>query len=201
MVNRKQYLSVLSLLVAFILTIGCPVFADDITDSIQEALKAYEEGEFTDAVESLNYASQLIQQKKGEGLEKFLPEPLSGWTAQAPASQAAGAALFGGGITAERTYRKANSTIFVKMMADSPVMQGMLAMFSNPMIAASGGGKLERIGRQKVITKYDPSNNRGDIQTVVANRYLITIEGRQASLEDMKAYAKAIEYKKIAKLP
>jgi len=174
--------------------------ADDIEDSITEALQYYKSSEYKDAVESLNYASQLIQQKKGKGLESFLPEPLKGWSAQKASSQAAGAAMFGGGITVERKYTKDSSTISISIITDSPVMQGMMMMFSNPMFAASDGGKLERIGRQKAIVKFTPNSQQGEIKIVVANRYLVQIEGRAVSEEEMKEYAKAIDFKKLKSL-
>lgn len=177
------------------------VWADDITSSINEALQYYKNGEYTDAVESLNYASQLIQQKKGSGLEAFLPEPLSGWTAQAPTSQAAGAAMFGGGVTAERRYSKGSSSITLQIITDSPLMQGVMMMFSNPMFAASDGGKLEKIAGQKAIVKCDPVNKKGEIKIVVANRFFVLIEGNGITKEDLKGYAAAIDYKKLASLP
>jgi len=55
--------------------------ADDIVDTLNEAIKSYESGEYSVAVEDLNYALQLIQQKKSKGLEAYLPEALSGWSA------------------------------------------------------------------------------------------------------------------------
>jgi hypothetical protein len=175
--------------------------ADDVEDSINEALEYYHDGEYKDAVESLNYATQLIQQKKGGVLETLLPEPLDGWSAQPPSSQAAGAAMFGGGVTAERTYSKNSSSVDIKIITDSPIMQSMMMMFSNPMFAASDGGKLERIGRQKAIVKFDATSKQGEINIVVDKRFLVTIEGSDVSAEELKAYAEAIDYKKLKAMP
>ncbi|TCK17423.1 hypothetical protein DFR30_0653 [Thiogranum longum] len=186
---------------AAIFMLSGPGYADDIEDSINEALEYYHDGEYKDAVESLNYATQLIQQKKGGELEAFLPEPLDGWSAQPPSSQAAGGAMFGGGVTAERTYSKNASSVTVRIITDSPMMQGMMMMFSNPMFAASDGGKLERVGRQKAIVKFDSDNRQGEINIVVAKRFLVTIEGNDVSAEDLKAYAEAIDYKKLKDMP
>lgn len=194
--NKLMVAGLFLVLIAF----SFPGYADDIEDSINEALQYYKSSEYKDAVESLNYASQLIQQKKGKGLESFLPEPLKGWSAQKASSQAAGAAMFGGGITVERKYTKDSSSISISIITDSPLMQGMMMMFSNPMFAASDGGKLERIGRQKAIVKFDPNSKQGEIKIVVANRYLVLIEGREISKEDMKEYAKAIDFKKLKSL-
>jgi hypothetical protein len=176
-------------------------YADDITDSINEGLQYYKNGEYTEAIESLNYASQLIKQNKAKVLESFLPEPLSGWTAQKTNSQAVGAAMFGGGVTAERKYNKGSSSVTVQIITDSPIMQGVMMMFSNPMIAVSDGAKLEKIGRQKAIVKFDPNNKQGEIKIVVAHRFLVLIEGHEIAKEDLKGYAKAIDYKKLISLP
>ena len=129
----------------FMTVVSSPVLADDVTDSINEALKQYNNGELADAVQSLDYSAQLIRQKKGGQLEAFLPKPISGWEAENAKSEAMGSAMFGGGITAERSYVKGDSRVNVKIITDSPMMQGMMMMFSNPMMATSDGGKLEKI--------------------------------------------------------
>ncbi|MDZ7832534.1 MAG: hypothetical protein U5L07_12345 [Desulfobacterales bacterium] len=197
---RVERVKVMALILGFMF-FAATCWADDITDSIKEALDYYKEGAYTDAVGSLNYASQLIQQKKGEELESMLPEPLDGWTARDASSQAVGAAMMGGGLSAERSYSKEDSTVDIKIITDSPIMQGMMMMFSNPMLAASDGGKMQKIGRQKAIVKYDTQNKSGDINVVVANRFLVTIEGRDVSEADLKAYAKAIDYNKLSAMP
>ena len=186
---------------AGVIMFSISAWADDVTDSINEALEYYKDGAYTEAVGSLNYASQLIQQKKGEKLESFLPKPLDGWKAEDASSQAVGAAMMGGGLSAERSYAKGNSTIDIRIITDSPIMQGMMMMFSNPMLAASDGGKLQKIGRQKAIVQYDAANKSGDINVVVANRFLVTIEGDDVKEAELKAYAKAIDYDKLSELP
>ncbi len=183
-----------------LMTVSSIAYADDVTDSIDEALDAYKEGEYSAAVESLNYASQLINQKKGGKLSSLLPEPLDGWTAKTSKSSASGAAMFGGGITAERKYVKGDNNVSIEIVADSPLIQSMMMMFSNPMYATSDGGKLEKIKRQKAIVKFNPDNKRGDIKIVVAKRFLVTIKGNRTTIDDLKAYAKAINYKKLKSL-
>lgn len=175
--------------------------ADDVEDYINEALQFYKDGQFSEAVSSLNFAEQLIQQKKSSGLEAFLPGPLAGWEAQAATSQAASSAMLGGGISAEREYNKGDSYVHINIVADSPMLQAVMMMFQNPMFAASDGGKMERIGKQKAIVKFDPNTKEGEIQIVVANRFLVTIEGNEVTDKDLKAYAQAIDFDKMAQLP
>ena len=185
----------------FMSVVSTPVLADDVTDSINEALKQYNNGEFTDAVQSLDYASQLIRQKKGGQLEAFLPKPISGWKAEDAKSQAMGSAMFGGGVTAERSYVKGDSRVNIKIITDSPMMQGMMMMFSNPMMAISDGGKLEKISGEKAIVKYSNDNKDGNINMVIAGRFLITVEGNDVARQDLIAFAQGIDFKKLAEMP
>jgi hypothetical protein len=185
----------------FMSVVSSPVLADDVTDSINEALKQYSSGQFADAVQSLDYASQLIRQKKGGQLEAFLPEPITGWKADAAKSQAIGSAMFGGGVTAERSYVKGDSRVDVKIITDSPMIQGIMMMFSNPMMATSDGGKLEKINGEKAIVKYNNDNKDGNINMVVANRFLITVEGNDVARQDLIAFAQGIDFKKLAAMP
>ena len=190
-----------AILLALFIPLWSNGYADDITDSINEALQKYQKGDLTEAVESLNFASQAIQQKKGESLSSFLPQPLKGWDAKSGDSHAAGQAIFGGGVVSERQYNKAESNVTVQIVADSPMIQGVVMMLSNPMFATSDGGKLEKIKDQKAIVKFDTSNNRGEVKVVVNNRFLVSIEGRGIKEKELKAYAEAIDYAKMAKLP
>jgi hypothetical protein len=175
-----------------------PLLADDVTDSIQEATEAYESGDIAAAVDSLNYAVQLLQQKKGASLAELLPEPLDGWSADAAESASVGAAMFGGGLTAERSYRKDKSSVDIQIVTDSPMLQGMMAMFSNPMFASSSGGKMTKINKQKVILKYDEAKKDGEIQIMVKNRYMVTVSGDNVSEDELTGYVEAIDFDKFA---
>ena len=185
----------------FMTVVSSPVLADDVTDSINEALKQYNNGELADAVQSLDYSAQLIRQKKGGQLEAFLPKPISGWEAENAKSEAMGSAMFGGGITAERSYVKGDSRVNVKIITDSPMMQGMMMMFSNPMMATSDGGRLEKISGEKAIVKYSGDNKDGNINMVIAGRFLVTVEGNDVAREDLIAFAEGIDFKKLALMP
>lgn len=191
---KNQLIAVLVLSVVTVIT---SVQADDVTDSIQEASDAYAKGDNTKAIESLNTAVQLIQQAKAKSLEQLLPQAVSGWTAGQAESTAVGAAMFGGGITVEKRYTKGDSVISIQIVTDSPMLQGMMALFSNPMFATSSGGKLEKIAGQKVISTYDASNQSGEYQIAVANKYMITLKGEKVSAEEMNAYAEGIDFKKM----
>ncbi len=54
-------------------------FADEVTNVIKEALKQYKNGDYVESTNNLEYASQLIRQKKQDKLQLSLPKPLDGW--------------------------------------------------------------------------------------------------------------------------
>ena len=198
--NMKNGLKLTIFILAVILfsTFGTS-WADEIIESINEALEYYKEADYAEAVSSLDYASQLIRQKRASRLEAFLPEPLSSWKGKDVESQAVGQAMFGGMVSAKRQYHKDSSSVTVEIPADSPIIQSMVMMFSNPAYATADGGKLKKIKRQKAIVKYRPSNQEGEITIVVDKRYLISIKGRKVSEEDLTNYASAIDYKELKK--
>ncbi len=186
------------LILMFCMIFSSALWADDVTDAINEALQYYKDGKYSDAMTSLNYASQLIGQKKSGDLQSFLPQPLAGWEAEEPISQSMGAAMLGGGVSAERQYTKGSRSVRIQIVTDSPLLQSMMMMFGNPMMAGADGGKMEKIAGEKAIVKYNAADKTGDIKLVIANRFLVTLEGHEASLEDLKAYAAKMDYKKLA---
>ncbi len=171
---------------------------DPVIQTIEQALKEYKDQNYSNAATNLDYASQLIRQKKGETLATFLPEALEGWTASEGTSQATAASLFGGGLTAERHYTKEMAKINIAILTDSPLLQPMIMMFSNPIFAASAR-QFELINGYKGIIKYQ--NNGGEVNIVVNNRYLVTVKGQRVSRDDLMNYAKNIDLKGIANLP
>ena len=184
MINVRKLMAVCLVCLGF--TGGASAWADDVTDAVDQALALYADGQTQQAIAQLEFAAQLIRQQRGSGLQAYLPQPLSGWDAQAAESQSAGAAMFGGGTTATRDYSKGSSDITISIITDSPMMQSMMMLFSNPMILASQGGQLQMINGQQALVKED------GVTMVIQNTYLITIEG-QASQADFVAYANAID--------
>ncbi len=172
--------------------------SDPVIQTIEKALEEYKGQDFTNAATSLDYASQLIRQKKGEALGKLLPEPLQGWTADVVKSQVTAASLFGGGLTAERKYRKESSAVTITLVTDSPLLQSMIMMFSNPIFASSAG-QFELINGHKGIVSYE--RNGGKITIVINNRYLVTVDGRMVTRDELMDYAKRIDLQAIASMP
>ncbi len=176
--------------------------ADEVLESIEQAVSLYKQGDFSGAAGNLDYAAQLVRQQKGGQLESFLPEALSGWTAADAQSSSMGAMFMGGGVSAERNYREddGDGRVQITIFTDSPMLQTVIMMFNNPMIAASSGAKLETHAGQRAIVDYASGENRGEIRVVVDNRILVTVEGRHVEKTDLVTYLEAIDFQGLAKM-
>lgn len=174
------------------LLFASPVQADEIAETIQEALQHYQNNDLSRAKQSLDYASQMISQKNAEGLSGLLPPAMAGWEAEDGESAAVAMAMFGGGIHASRIYTKGDSRIELSIIGDSPLLAQFIPMFANPALAGAMGKPL-RIGSQMAL-----EDKEGEIKIIVANRFIVTVAG-DGPRDDKLAYAKAIDFDALAK--
>ena len=142
--------------------------ADEISDTLQSALDAYNEGDLKYALEELEYAKQQMLALKTDALGAFLPDPPEGWTREVNTEMNAGLGMMGGGIGAEAEYRGPDDSFTLTIMADNPMIAAMSAMIGN---AAAFGAKIERVGREKFMVK------DGTVQALIDNRILVKAEG------------------------
>jgi hypothetical protein len=149
---EKTLLRIVPTLTLIIVLCTQPLRAEDnVLNTIKEAIRQYQAGDYTGAASNLDYASQLVRQQKSEKMKGLLPAPPTGWQAGEPSAQALGTAILGGGVTVSRDYTKGSSTVSVEIVSDSPVLQSVLVMINNPMFAGASGGKLETVKGQRAI--------------------------------------------------
>lgn len=191
--------SVFVLIVLFVCCLALSAVAaeetDDVLTTIEQAVKQYKSGDYAGAASNLDYASQLIRQKKSERMKDLLPEPLKGWQAREASAQALGTAVFGGGVTVRREYFTGNNaSVSIEIVTDSPVLQSIMMMLNNPMFAGASGGMLETIKAQRAIVKYDDKGRKGEINIVVAGRFMVTVKGKLVDRKTLVRYAEAVDY-------
>jgi hypothetical protein len=167
--------------------------ADDVTDAIDAARKAYQAGDLSGAKQSLDVASQLIGQKNAETFGKLLPAALPGWTAEPVQTTSVGAAGFGA-TAASRTYSRPNGdSIEVQITGDSALIAPFAMFFANPAIAGAMG-KLVMIGSVRAL-----QNTDGDLHMIANNKFLVSVQGN-GSANDKIAYARAVDFAGLSKL-
>jgi len=174
------------------------VMADDISDTLEEALASYKKGDVTGAKEDVIYALELLKQQSGNTLKDQLPDALEGWKAEEAKSETAGAGMLGGGTVLSRIYTKDKSKVTIEIITDSPLVQGLGSMFANPMFNA--GGEIKRINREKATIKYNKKNKSGEITLMVDKRFVVNVKGSKVSKEELIEYTKAIDFKALKKI-
>lgn len=153
-----------------------PLWADEVTDTLQNAIAAYEDGDMQYAFEELAFAQQLLQEKRLEQFRSFLPPVPAGWSeVQNNYNQG------GGMVMVNVTYRGQAGQIMVTISLDNPQMAQVSQMLSNPA-QLSGNRKMVRIGRYKFIEQ--PNQMMG----VVGGRIFV-----QANGNDMNVLRAAID--------
>ena len=179
---------------AALAAVAFPAYAaDDILDAIDQGRKAYQSGDMATARQSLDMASQLIGQKNAEGFAALLPAPLAGWKAEAAQTQSMGQLGLGASV-ASRTYENAKGDrVEVQITGDSAMLMQFATMLNNPAIAGAMG-KIVRIGNQRAI-----QTREGDVNMVVANKFLVTVNGSADAASKM-AYAQAVDVAKLSKM-
>jgi len=167
--------------------------ADEVVEAIDQARKAYQSGDLGGAKQSLDLASQLIGQKNAEGFAALLPNALPGWKAEKAESTAVGAHMFGASVATRRYTNAKGDQIEIQITGDSAILAPMATMFANPQFAGAMG-KITRVGNQRAIV-----NNEGDVNMVIANKFLVTVQGSGAAADKL-AYAQAVDVNKLSKM-
>ena len=183
---------ILLALIALPLLLPAAARADDVTDAMKDATRAYEAGKFTAARTALSEAMQLLSQRTASSLSAALPAALPGWKAADAESNTAALGMLGGGSIASRRYSNDKGQyVEIQVTADSPIVSQLGMIMTNPIMAGAMG-KLIRVGDQRAI---QTSNN--EIQMLIANRILVTVSG-DAPDDAKLAYAKAIDVAKLS---
>lgn len=176
--------------------------ADDVTDAISAANKAYGGGDYKEASTQLQTALAHVNQQLIELLVGALPDPPSGWTAEEAEgldASAIGAGFFAT-LVVERTYRTPDgSKIDMTISANSPMLISLRMFISNPMMASVAG----KTGMKKVTAcGYDAMEHFGDgtyeMHVLAGNATLISIDGsKESDVEYIRTLANATDCKTI----
>jgi len=164
--------------------------ANEITKGIDYAKEAYENGDYSEAIEELNFAIAQIQSLQVDELRKALPEPLSGWIMEEQESETLAFGFFGlgQGLGTTRRYYKEDSdeTIEITIGTQSMLLQQITMFLNNPaMAAAQPNTKLEkkRIAGKRitVIEEFSSEDVRGKLSLTPDDKTMVIIEGQDIS--------------------
>ncbi len=185
-------------LVLLMLAVAVPpvAHADDVTDQINEALKAYQNHDTQGAIAALDAAENLVREAGADALKNLLPPVPAGWSADNPESTAVGVAMMGGGTTASRVYHLDAQQVEVQIMGDSPMLQGLATLLGSPFAAAGGMKTVVIRGRRMSYAENDNS-----YMALVAGKVIVKVSGNKETPDPtLKSFVEAIDFAAIEKL-
>ncbi|PZR16972.1 MAG: hypothetical protein DI532_02765 [Azospirillum brasilense] len=162
--------------------------ADDTAEALERARKFYGSGDLKGAAKELSFAARDIDLKRRTRYAKLFPPAPRGWTLAEMEKEEEGSALatqmLGGGVMVERTYSRASDDAEIKaqVMVDSPLVQSLASVASNPMMMRPGDKRV-RLGEEDAILHYEADNKSGEVSLVGGN-LMIKLEG--SGIEDPK---------------
>lgn len=166
--------------------------ADEVVEQLELGLELYQEQEYGAAITELEFAIEDIRKMMSALIAQTFPEAPDGWTAQEANSGSAGggaAAMFGaGGTSLERLYRQegGDGQMTASMMLDSPLIQSMGAMFSNPaIIAAQPNMERVRLGREAAVVKWQPERARAEVTLMLDGRIMMQVKGENLDSQEV----------------
>ncbi|MDD3592803.1 MAG: hypothetical protein PHO65_09180 [Sulfurovum sp.] len=171
--------------------------ADNVTDPIQTALKAYEDKEYKLAIEELKYATAALQKLEVEENRKLLPGPLEGWEKKdGDESGQAAMNMFGGGSMTTAEYTRGDEHIELQIIANSPMIATVAMMINNPMFSGAEGGEPYRYKRLKGIKQ--KNGDTTEITLLMAGQIMIKLTGKRLKEESiLEKYLDKMEFQKI----
>ncbi len=185
----------LPLLLAAALVFPVIAPADEVEDALHEALKLYKEGKYTEASTSVQLVLNGINEKRGGAISSALPDKIGGWTG-GEVNSTNTLAVLGAGSTVERAYTKDARSASITIIAESPMINQVVGLMSNPAIAGLAGLKMKKAGDNTVTIQKDA----GMGQIVVDNRFLIQIQGsglKEADILELAAGVKTSVLKEL----
>ena len=178
---------------AALLTLAAAARADEVTDQLDAARKAYASGDLRSAVDTLNFAVAKIREQETARLLTMLPAPLAGWQADPAQSQTAGLASMIAGVNLTRRYfRPDGAEVNLTVTGDSPLLPMLTMFLASPfMMQADPSAKPYAFKGQRGIIKHDPKSTEYEVMLMIGNRILV--QGKGSGLPDVAAVQQYVE--------
>ncbi len=192
---------ILSILTLSLCTV---VMAQEFDKSLASAKTAYNSGNLEDARFNLENALREVDVAIGKEIMKVLPTTLGALAYNVKDDNVSGMSASFAGLYVHRTYGTAqDKNANIDIVSDSPMMAGISAILSMPMIMNSGDGNQKVIkiqGYKTLLTKQADENGLVtgyDVQTPFGNSMLTLHYNGNISEAEITKLASSIPLEKI----
>lgn len=210
----KKY-SILLLIPAFFLFAACggnseekkaEKEAKEAAEQMEEASKNMEEAaeDMREALTGGNNGSPKVEVVDWRKLQEFLPNKIDGMPRTNESGQTAGAMGFNFSET-EGTYEEGDRRMNLKIV-DTGGFGGLISMsaaWATVTIDKEDRNGYERtleIDGYKAIEKYDKNSKNGELSVLVGKRFIVTLDGDDVAMDDLRDALDDIGLKKLEKL-
>jgi hypothetical protein len=156
-------------------------------EAIELAKKNVEQEKLGAAIAALQAAINDLQKKQRTAVLAALPKP-DGWAIHDPSqdeqADAVSAGLLGVGSSTSRRYRKGEQEMHVEITANSPLMQMLGMMFTNPALVEADGGEIVRYGQHKAILKKQGDDGQ-ELMLLMHDTHLIKVSSTNVGSDDL----------------
>lgn len=189
-----------------ILTLGlCTVvMAQEFDKSLANAKSAYNSGNLEDARFNLENALREVDVAIGKEVMKVLPTTLGTLPYNSKEDNVTGMSASFAGLYVHRTYgTPQEKNAYIDIVSDSPMMAGISAILSMPMIMNTGDGTQKVIkvqGYKTLLTKQADENGQVmgyDVQTPFGNSMLTLHYSGNITEAEITKLANSIPIEKI----
>lgn len=193
-------------LILSILTLGlCTVvMAQEFDKSLASAKSAYSSGNLEDTRFNLENALREVDVAIGKEVMKVLPTTLGTLAFNSKEDNVTGMSASFAGLYVHRTYGTAqDKNAYIDIVSDSPMMAGISAILSMPMIMNSGDNNQKVIkvqGYKTLLTKQADENGQVtgyDVQTPFGNSMLTLHYSGNITEAEITKLANSIPLEKI----
>jgi len=180
------------------------VSAQDATAKLNEADASYSSKDLENTRYALQQALVEINKAVGKDILDLLPKTVSGLDVVTKEDNVSGAAGFAG-LFVNRSFGQGEKTVKIEIISDSPMLAGINAMLSMPMIMGNSDPNQKRMkisGYKAMLQKSssDETNVSYTLQ-IPLNQALFTLNVKGIPGEnDVIAIANGLPLDKIAKL-
>lgn len=183
---------------AVVLALSTPSLAeqlqDEAVDSLTTAQKLVKEGNYSKAVDEINYALSKVNELTAAGLVKYIPEPPAGFTLVNKQAQGVGAAASiagNAGATAEYSSDSgASINLNIAIGGMTGKMAGMAALGTlfagmNQDAGSSEQSRQVRVQGYTGTEIFDKAGKTGTLSFQVGEKTSVTLEGSSIDSPDV----------------
>jgi len=172
---------------------------ESLIKAVKEAVDAKKYGA---ALKDAQQLQSALAKLRVEQLKALMPGAPADWTAE-PATDEPQTAMFAGlGVTVKREYRKGDAEVNATLLSDSPMVAGVAAMMTNPMLL-QGNANMSTVTIQgrKCVLEHDKESKSIKLSVLLnGNTALLTFEGNGVERKDVtETLCKAFDFAAIEK--